>query len=175
MTLPHVPDIRPFMAGFPTGVTVVTATAADGTPWGMTCSSLCSVTLDPPTLLVCLRGGSPTLAAVEAAGSFAVNLLHVHARPTAELFASGSPDRFERVVWRGGEGAAGPHLVESAHAIADCSVDEVRAMGSHAMVLGRVCAVSQLRPQQPLMYGMRRFGSFTESAEESHLLYDFMS
>ena len=35
------PDIRALMTGFPTGVTVVTAFATDGTPWGMTCTSLC--------------------------------------------------------------------------------------------------------------------------------------
>ncbi|MGH3862160.1 flavin reductase family protein [Actinokineospora sp.] len=35
------------MATFPTGVTVVTALAPDGRPWGMTCSSVCSVTLRP--------------------------------------------------------------------------------------------------------------------------------
>src|SRR5439155_979792 len=51
-----VPDrFRAMMSAFPTGVAVVTTTDADGRPHGMTCSSVCSVTLEPPTLLVCLR------------------------------------------------------------------------------------------------------------------------
>ncbi len=175
MTSDRVPDIRPLMAGFPTGVAVITALTPDGEPWGMTCTSLCSVTLDPPTLLVCLRRGSPTLEAALASGAYAVNLLHSHARSTAELFSSGSPERFDRVAWRAEGEACGPHLVESAHTIADCDVTDVHEVGSHAMVLGRVVAVSQLRSQLPLLYGMRRYGDWTDAAEESHLSYDFIS
>jgi flavin reductase (DIM6/NTAB) family NADH-FMN oxidoreductase RutF len=51
----------------------------------MTCSSVTSVTLLPPTLLVCLRVGSGTLEAVSAHGGFAVNLLHEEARHAAEV------------------------------------------------------------------------------------------
>ncbi|AXI81647.1 flavin reductase [Peterkaempfera bronchialis] len=164
------------MAGFPTGVAVVTSLAPDGTPWGMTCTSLCSVALDPPTLLVCLRRGSPTLDAVLASGALAVNLLHSRARATAELFASGAADRFERVVWRAdARDCCGPHLVESAHTIADCRVTDVHTVGDHAVVMGGAVAVAQLCAQQPLLYGMRRYGDWAESAEESHLYYDFIS
>lgn len=42
----------------------------------MTCLSLCSVNVDPPTLLVCLRAQSPTLVAILRCGTFATNLLH---------------------------------------------------------------------------------------------------
>ncbi|MFE5597687.1 flavin reductase family protein [Streptomyces coelicoflavus] len=94
------PDgMRQLMAAFPTGVGIVTAFDAEARPWGMTCTSLASVTLEPPTLLICLRKGSPTLDAVLTAGEFAMNLLHRGARSTAELFASGAPDRFDRVEW----------------------------------------------------------------------------
>jgi flavin reductase (DIM6/NTAB) family NADH-FMN oxidoreductase RutF len=40
----------------------------------MTCSSVSCVSLEPPTLLVCLRQGSPTLKATLGAETFAVNL-----------------------------------------------------------------------------------------------------
>ena len=43
------------MASFPSGVTIVTAAGGDGRPYGMTCSSLCSVAMTPPTVLVCLQ------------------------------------------------------------------------------------------------------------------------
>src|SRR6266540_7393763 len=59
-------DFQALMASFPSGVAIVTATGSDGKPYGMTCSSLCSVALTPPTLLVCMRNGSPTLDAVLA-------------------------------------------------------------------------------------------------------------
>jgi flavin reductase (DIM6/NTAB) family NADH-FMN oxidoreductase RutF len=160
-------DIRPLMAGFPTGVVVVTAIDTDGTPWGMTCTSLCSVSLDPPMLLVCLRCGSPTLRAVLASKAFAVNLLHDQARPAAELFASGAVDRFERIAWRA-DGARGPHLVGAAHTIADCDVVNATVAGTHTVVMGRVQDVVQLHAQRPLLYGLRRYASWPEDITGYH-------
>ena len=84
---------RDFMSMFPTGVAVVTALDLYGMPHGLTCTALASVTLNPPTLLVCLHTGSGTLAAVRARGVFAVNLSHSGARGTAELFGSATTDR----------------------------------------------------------------------------------
>jgi flavin reductase (DIM6/NTAB) family NADH-FMN oxidoreductase RutF len=154
-------DIRPLMAAFPTGVVVITALGTDGRPWGMTCTSLCSVTLEPPTLLVCLRCGSPTLDAVLGSGSFAVNLLHDEARSAAELFASGALDRFERIAWQA-EGTRGPHLIGSAHTVADCVVTNDAVVGTHTVVMGRVEAVVQMRAQRPLMYGLRRYAAWPD-------------
>ena len=42
------------MAAFPSGITIVTTTGADGAPWGFTATSFCSVSADPPLTLVCL-------------------------------------------------------------------------------------------------------------------------
>lgn len=155
-------DIRPLMSGFPTGVAIVTALASDGTPWGMTCTSICSVSLDPPILAVCLRCGSPTLDAVLASRSFAMNLLHDQAQRSAELFASGAPDRFDELAWTAGHCDAGPHLIDSAHTIADCAVADDLVVGDHTVVLGEVSQVHQLRAPRPLLYGMRRYGFWPE-------------
>ncbi|MET9479290.1 flavin reductase family protein [Streptomyces sp. NPDC006638] len=148
------------MSLFPTGVAVIGALDDAGRPWGMTCSSLCSVSLDPPTLLVCVRSGSPTLGALERAGTFSVNLLHHSARDVAELFASGDPDRFHRTAWHLPDAvAAGPHLRDAAHAVGDCRVEGVRRVGDHTVVFGRVERVSVgAGPQRaPLLYGLRRY------------------
>jgi flavin reductase (DIM6/NTAB) family NADH-FMN oxidoreductase RutF len=172
---PEQVDMRPLMAGFPTGVCVVTTVAADGTPWGMTCTSLCSVSLDPPTLLVCLRCGSPTLDAITAVGSFAINLLHDRARPVAQLFASGAADRFDRVTWRTGDEVGAPHLFDAAHTIADCVVADASVVGTHTVIMGGVARISQLRDQQPLLYGLRRYENWPETDDASRLHYDFIS
>jgi flavin reductase (NADH) len=150
-------DIRPLMATFPTGVGVITAMGIDGHPWGMTCTSICSVTLEPPTILVCLRRESPTLGAVLASGAFALNLLHDSARPTAELFASGAPDRFSQVSWHVSTACKGPHLVDAAHTIADCQVIYSETVGSHIVVFGEVRRITRQSDALPLLYGLRRY------------------
>jgi flavin reductase (DIM6/NTAB) family NADH-FMN oxidoreductase RutF len=149
------------MSSFPTGVCVVTTIDHEGSPRGMTCSSVCSVSLDPPTLLVCLRDGSPTLDAVLDSGSFAVNLLHDNAQGTAELFASGNQRRFEMTPWEHSRDAAGPHLVRDAHTVADCDVVLTQKMGDHVTVFGTARRITPGRTRPPLLYGLRQFRSWS--------------
>ncbi|MEU0743775.1 flavin reductase family protein [Streptomyces sp. NPDC006134] len=148
------------MSGFPTGVSVVSATGPQGVPRGMTCSSVCSVSVEPPVLLVCLRDESPTLDTVLRSGSFAVNLLHAGARECAQLFASGNPHRFKLVPWECDSLAAGPHLVADAHTVADCEVVLTQRMGDHVTVYGEVRRVTGRAEREPLLYGLRRFHSW---------------
>jgi flavin reductase (NADH) len=160
-------DFRSLMSGFPTGVVVVTTFDLEGRPRGMTCSSLCSVALDPPTLLVCMRQGSATLQAVEQRGSFAVNLLHGGGRPVAELFASASPDRFDRVLWKAAPAAAGPHLPDDARAVADCRVTDTKPVGDHTVVFGKVLEVTtHPAAAEPLLYGLRQYATWPPGIPE---------
>ncbi|MCX4904522.1 flavin reductase family protein [Streptomyces sp. NBC_00878] len=153
-------SFRSLMAGFPTGIAVISTTDTDGRPWGMTCSSVCAVSVEPPTLLVCVRDGSPTLDAMVRRGAFAVNLLHGGARPTAELFASGAPDRFNRVRWQHDAQRGGPHLVEDAHTVADCRISQRHHVGDHTVVFGEVFQVTDHCDPHPLLYGMRQYAAW---------------
>ncbi|MYV56323.1 flavin reductase family protein [Streptomyces sp. SID3212] len=156
-------DIRPLMGGFPSGVSVVTTTAAGGTPHGMTCSSLASVALHPPTLVICLRTAGPTTQAVLGSGQLALNLLHEDARDTSDLFASGAADRFTRTEWRLPLGAGGPHLTAAAHAIADCAVVGTEEVGDHTAVFVRVHRVTQHENAEPLLYARRRYARWSDA------------
>ncbi|MFE6406632.1 flavin reductase family protein [Streptomyces sp. NPDC057837] len=161
---PEPTDIRPLMASFPSGVSVVTALDADSAPRGMTCSSLASVALDPATLVVCLRTAGPTLRAALDSGHFALNLLHEEARSVSDLFASAGTDRFARAEWRLPLGAAGPHLTEAALAVADCTVVHAVEVGDHTAVFGRVTRVTQTDGRSPLLYGRRRYARWSAAA-----------
>jgi flavin reductase (DIM6/NTAB) family NADH-FMN oxidoreductase RutF len=102
------------------------------------------------------------LEGVLAGSSFAVNLLHAGAQRTAELFASGAPDRFDRVDWRWDVSAAGPHLVSDAHVVGDCEVSAVESVGDHAVVFGEVTRVSTGIRTGPLLYGLRAYRSWPQ-------------
>ncbi|MET9045809.1 flavin reductase family protein [Streptomyces sp. NPDC002387] len=150
------------MSSFPSGVGVVTAMGRDQKPWGMTCSAVCSVSVDPPTLLVGIRAASPTLAAAVDSGHFAVNLLHAQGRECAELFASGDPHRFGAVSWRRSESGGGPHLVDAAHTVADCRIVQTVLVGGQQIVFGEVLRISELSAIEPLLYGFRRYAAWPE-------------
>ncbi|MGP3955766.1 flavin reductase family protein [Nonomuraea sp. 3N208] len=155
-------DLRALMASFPTGVTVVTAVGPDGVPHGLTCTAMCSVSVAPPMLLICLDTRSGTLAAIDGAGTFAVNLLHAGGQRVAELFASPVRDRFARVAWHPSPGVGAPLLWEDALAVAECRVDRIVPAGDHHVVFGVVERVS-VTDEPPLMYGRRRFGVWAEA------------
>ena len=133
---------RTLMSVFPTGVTIVTVVGEQGEPRGFTCSSLCSVAVDPPTLLICVRATSPTLAVILDQAAFTVNLLRHDAQPIAEMFASGVRDRFDLVRWSAAAGG-GPHLLDAAHAVADCRVVASYPVADHRVVIGEAVAIRQ--------------------------------
>lgn len=147
---------RALMSAFPTGVAVITAVGESGRPHGLTCTSLTSVTLAPPTLLVCLDVRSGTLDAVRHQRGFAVNLLHSRGRRAAEVFASRTPDRFSQVAWRPSVRIRQPWLFGDAFAVAECEVVDISVVGDHAVVLGQVVNVEHAT-DVPLMYGLRHF------------------
>lgn len=160
---------RSLMATHPAGVAVVTTTGPDGRPWGMTVSSLCGVAVEPPTLLICMRTGSPTLAAALQLSAFAVNLLNDQAKSVAELFASGAPNRFDQVRWTREPTYRSPHLIGDTHTIADCRVVTTMDAGDHVVVFGEVFRVSRPEgtPSSPLLYGLRQYWSLS-SCHDTH-------
>jgi flavin reductase (DIM6/NTAB) family NADH-FMN oxidoreductase RutF len=149
---------RDLMSDFPTGVAVVTGMHADGTPRGMTCSSVVSVTMQPPTLLVCLRVGSGTLEAIASHGDFGVNLLHDGGRRAAEVFSCPGSDRFQYVSWRISKNGI-PWLVEDALAVAECRMSQLLTVGDRTVVFGEVCTIDHIAGT-PLLYGRRRYASW---------------
>lgn len=154
---------RALMSGFPTGVAVVSSLDPQAQPCGLTCSSLISVTLSPPTLLVSVHLRSSTLAAAQRLGGFAVNLLPARARWVAELFASGRADRFRLVSWRPRGNLGLPWLAEDCRGWAECALSEVFVVGDHALMVGRVID-AQSTSEAPLLYGFREFAAWSPCA-----------
>ncbi|MGP3919939.1 flavin reductase family protein [Nonomuraea sp. 10N515B] len=148
-------DFRAWMSRYPTGVSIVTTTDPDGHPRGMACSSLASVTLDPPTVAVSLRSEAVTCRAVEARGEFAVNLLHSGGRHAAQVFSGPVADRFAAVQWQWSTGKL-PWLRADAYALAECQVAGAVVVGDHTIVLGGVVGLVA-GEGDPLLYAHRAY------------------
>jgi flavin reductase (DIM6/NTAB) family NADH-FMN oxidoreductase RutF len=152
------PQFRQLMSAFPTGVAVVTTTTPEETPRGMTCSAVSSVTLTPPTILICLQQGTRTAVAVRETGTFAVNLLHSRSRAVAEVFAAPVGDRFALVDWKFSLHRL-PMLWRDAFAFAECHVTDTVDVGDHTVYFGHVDVIDQV-DDVPLVYGLREFGTW---------------
>jgi flavin reductase (DIM6/NTAB) family NADH-FMN oxidoreductase RutF/DNA-binding GntR family transcriptional regulator len=138
------------------GVTVVTA--RDGSVrYGMTASSVTSLSVEPALMLVCVNRAVPTAAGISASGLFGVNVLGEGQGDIAEQFATPSLDKFRGIQMRQGE--LGMPLIADALAHLECEVVEEIEGGSHTIFIGRVRSAAA-HGGQPLTYYRGDFGRF---------------
>lgn len=136
---------------FPTGVTVVTTCDPDDGPYGLTASSLASVSLDPLYLLVCIGKGSRSHDVVAAGEHFAVNVLAADSVDLATRFSLADPaDRFEGIDYR--TEVTGSPVLERASAWLDCRVAQLHDGGDHTIVVGEVLGCDADDGVEPLVY-----------------------
>ncbi len=120
------------------GVSIVSAEGSRG-PVGLTASSVTSLSLRPPLLLVCIAVGSSTLAAIERSRAFSVQLMAEHQQQIAEDFATAGGARFTGTSYRHVLGV--PVLVENM-AWSVCLLRDVKQYGDHVLVVGEVIAAA---------------------------------
>jgi flavin reductase (DIM6/NTAB) family NADH-FMN oxidoreductase RutF len=149
---------RQAIANFATGVTVIT-TMDEGRPAGMTASAVCSLSLDPIMLLVCISNHLPTHGAIERSASFVVNVLGEGDGELALHFARPAPDKFAGIDLEPGH--ALPVLARAiAHFV--CDVGACHPGGDHSIFLGRVRSCAAKPGRRPLIYFGSAFGALRD-------------
>jgi len=121
------------------GVSVIT-TSLHSEWYGLVATSVCSVSLEPPSLLVCVNRSASSHDAIHAAGHFCVNLLRQDDDDVARRFSNSQfrQVRFTEREWRTLETGA-PALV-GALASFDCEIETTIPSGSHTIFIGNVKA-----------------------------------
>jgi flavin reductase (DIM6/NTAB) family NADH-FMN oxidoreductase RutF len=151
-----VDRFREAMAAVPAAVAVVSAATGAGFR-GLTASSLTSVSLEPPLLLVCLDAASQTRDAVAETGRFGVSVLERGQEFVAERFAGRAP--LVDPAWREVPhdlGASGLPLVRGCVAWFECELRDLHAAGDHDIAVGEVTAAGR-RAGEPLVLWDRAF------------------
>jgi flavin reductase (DIM6/NTAB) family NADH-FMN oxidoreductase RutF len=154
-------DFRRALGTYATGVTIITAAGTDGKPYGLTCNSFASVSLNPPLVLWSLVIYSSSLNIFQNASHFAVNVLGVSQEPLANKFSKSSDDKFIGVAWTPGLGGA-PILADSV-ANFQCRAAGRYYGGDHIIFLGAVEAYAY-NGREPLLFARGGYGRF-ESAD----------
>jgi flavin reductase (DIM6/NTAB) family NADH-FMN oxidoreductase RutF/DNA-binding GntR family transcriptional regulator len=145
------------------GVTVLT-TADDDQSFGMTASSVTSLSLDPPLMLACVNNAVPTAAAVARVGKYVINVLGERQGELAHQFAVPSSDKFRDV--RVHTGKLGVPVLSDALAHLECDVIEQFGGGTHSVFIGRVLSATAAEGQ-PLAYFRGDFGRFEFARDDS--------
>lgn len=143
------------------GVAVITAGVGEERT-GLTATSAVSLSMDPPTMLICVNRTSSTYPVIQRRRHFCVNIVHAGQAAVASRFAGAGgakgTARYEEADWTTmGSGASG---LVGALAVIDCAVEEIIERHSHAIILGAVRDVrGSLGDGTALVYGHGRFGS----------------
>jgi flavin reductase (DIM6/NTAB) family NADH-FMN oxidoreductase RutF len=148
----HDDAFRVAMREFASGVTIVAA-GRDEKRNGCTATSICSLSIEPPSLIVCLARSSATLATIRATGVFGLSMLGERHAALADRFA-GRGGLHGAARFEGGEWTAlatGAPLLQGAVAVIDCEVEETIERHTHAIVIGKVAAARALGGQ-PLLH-----------------------
>lgn len=145
------------------GVTVIT-TEHGSERFGMTVSSVTSLSAEPALMLACLNNSVPTADAVSRSGHYAVNVLGQGHGDLAQKFAMPSRDKFAGVDVVAG--VVGAPLIANALAHIECEVVERVVGGTHTIFIGRVVSATAYGGE-PLTYFRGGFGRFEFARDDA--------
>ena len=152
-------EFRRVMGHFPTGVTVVTSLHEDGGPCGLTVNAFCSLSLDPPLVLVCVERAADSFGCIGKAGILAVNILEEgRGESLSRRFSTwGVDDKFRGVAYR--TERTGAPILEAALAWVDCRVTQCLPAGDHGVFIAEVLE-GDAHEGSPLVYYRGGYGRF---------------
>ena len=153
---------RDVMASFPAGVTITTTVADDGRWWGFTASAFCSLSADPPLVLVCLAKSAECYPTFMAAGQVAIHIVRPGTENLALKFATRGADKFTGSSFSLSD--RGLPVMQDAAAVLECSVFARYDGGDHTIIVARVNDAI-LGEHDPVVYFRRDFHRLPLPAE----------
>jgi len=154
---PTPTSMRDVLGRFCTGIAVITA--SDGVrPYGFTCQSVTSVSLDPPYISFCPARTSKTWPVIRDIGALCVNVLAHEQHHLCTQFAVSAADKFLGVRWR--PAANGAPLIEGAVATIEANLEFEHGAGDHTIVVAHVTELHAADDRRPLLFYRGGYGGF---------------
>ncbi|MEO8609789.1 MAG: flavin reductase family protein [Chloroflexota bacterium] len=151
--------LRQTMRLWASGVTIITSQLGHKRA-GVTASSFTSVTLEPPTVLICLQDHIETYKIIEASGIFAISMLKSDQAKWSKQFAGfielpEGEDRFYGVETS--QQVTGAPILARAAGWMDCRLSAIYRAGSTGIIVGEVVAAEHMDGEMPLVYHNRQY------------------
>ncbi len=151
-------QFRKIMSRFATGVTIVTSRSEDEIH-GMTCNAFCSISMTPPTVIVCLSKNTRTERLIEKSQVFAVNILSDSQTTLSDRFAGRDKEfdenRFDGFAWK--TAITGAPIFEGNLASLDCKLMNLFDGMSHTIYQGEVVAAEVNEDLRPIIFYQSRY------------------
>lgn len=138
---------------FVTGVTVVTVMDGDR-PRGLAVNAFASISLDPPTVMVCVQRTSSTYESLFRATHLAINILSTDQLDVVNRFASKAADKFEGMDWS--PNRYGSPIIARSSAHMEVEIRERLQASTHTVFICRVVDAG-VSDRHPMVYSAGRF------------------
>lgn len=152
-------EFRAALSRFPSGVTVVTTKDKAGRLHGITVSAFCSVSLEPPLVLVCIDKTTGSHPAFEFGAAFVVNVLNEDQAHLSNHFASLIADKFDGIEYR--QTSDGIPILDDAMVNLECRLVYMHEGGDHSIFVGEI-QNAIIKDGKPLLYFQGSYRSLKE-------------
>lgn len=152
-------EFRHALGKFASGVTVITSKDASGNLHGITVSAFCSLSLEPPLILICIDKNTGSHFSLTETDAFVVNILREDQQYISDRFASYLPDKFEIVEYHNGI----DDLPVLANVLANLECRKVNAHdnGDHTIFVGQIERAT-INDGEPLIYWHGNYRKITD-------------
>jgi flavin reductase (DIM6/NTAB) family NADH-FMN oxidoreductase RutF len=163
-------DFRGAMRHLTGGVSVITVGRGSDIS-GMTVTSVSSLSVEPPSLIVSVNRAASSWPLLKRYGHFGVNILTADQIDVAEGFTGkgglNGAARFAGAEWT--TRASGVPLLVGALAAIDCEVEDIVERHSHAIVIGRVRDLQLSARTAALAYWQGRYVAIDQDEDSAKL------
>ena len=152
-------DFKKAMRRLAATVTIISTADVNGNRFGMTATAVNSLTMEPPSLLICVNHNASIHAPLLGRGRFCVNVLATEHEELVSAFSGRltGEERFTVGAWQHDE--TGVPYLENAQCSLICNVDRVVPYATHSVVIGRVTTVRVAEGIRPLIFADGRLGA----------------
>ena len=158
-------EFREAMSRIASSVSIVCTDGPHGIA-GFTCSAVCTVTDDPPTIMVCVNRKSAANAVIKANGVLCVSSLGVDQVGLSQIFAAVGRvpmnERFAGSNWA--VLITGSPYCKTSRVALDCRVADIREVGTHSVIFAEVLSTAHASGDEPLIYHSRNYATLRHMA-----------
>ncbi len=146
-------EFRLAMRRLASTVSIISTTDTAGRRHGMAATAVNSVTMDPPTVLVCVNRSASIHEPLLEREQFCINMLMNGHEDLVAAFSGKmqGEERFTLGEWRQDDATGMPYLDDAQSSLV-CQVETVTPVGTHSVILARVLDARVADPVAPLLY-----------------------
>ena len=152
-----IPGFRQAMRRVASTVNVITI-CVDGVPMGITATAMSSLSMDPPSLLICINRSATMHKSMEDVSHFCVNVLHRDQEDIARMFADRRQHALRFAAGWDTDCARPPRLLDAQAALL-CRRTDHHRFGTHSIFIGVVENVTVRADVRPLVYVNGEYGA----------------